>query len=266
MFASLPAAILPGPPMTPKPRLLARALVALVAGLFVVVPAAALTLLSEENPPFNYTEKGKLAGSAADIVRDMAIRAGVPVKFEVLPWDTAFVRAQGEREICLFATARLENRERLFLWVGPIAMNLWAVFGKGDFAPSIRTLKDLVPYRIGTVLRDAKAEFLRENGVNDLRSVRDDALNPPLLFLPRDNPDHIDLWITGLYSAREVAKAAKVTDIKLVFIASEQPLFLACSPQTDRKVVKAMADALETMKADGSFKRITAEYEKRFPQ
>ena len=33
--------------------------------------------------------------------------------------------------------------------------------------------------------------------------------------------------------ARAVAKAAKVTDIKLVFIAGEQPLFLACSPRTD---------------------------------
>lgn len=231
-----------------------------------MAPATALTLLTEENPPFNYAEKGKVTGSATDIVREMATRAGVPVKVEILPWDKAYVRAQGERETCLFATARLENRERLFLWVGPIATNLWAVFGKGDFAPQIRTLKDLAPYRIGTVLRDAKTDFLRENGVNELRSVREDALNPPLLFLPRDDQDHIDLWITSLHSGREVARAAKVTDLKLVFIASEQPLFLACSPQTDRKVVKALGDALETMKADGTFARITAEYARRFPQ
>ncbi|MEO8306081.1 MAG: transporter substrate-binding domain-containing protein [Betaproteobacteria bacterium] len=252
--------------MLPMPRLLLHAFAALLAGATAAAPASALTLLTEENPPFNYTDKGKLTGSASDIVSEMATRAGVPVKFEVLPWDLAYVRTQGQREICLFATARLENRERLFLWVGPIATNLWAVFGKGDFAPQIRTLKDLAPYRIGTVLRDAKAEFLRENGVNELRSVREDAQNPPLLFLPRDNPDHIDLWITSLYSGREVARAAKVTDLKLIFIASEQPLFLACSPQTDRKVVKALGDALETMKADGTYKRITAEYEKRFPQ
>jgi len=41
-------------------------------------------------------------------------------------------------------------------------------------------------------------------------------------------------------------------------------MFLACNPQTDRRLVKALADALESMKADGSFKRITADYEKRF--
>jgi len=239
----------------------------LLAAVLVAVatPVAALSLLTEENPPFNYTEKGKLEGSATDVVRDMASRAHVAAKFDILPGDKAFVRAQANRDTCVFATPRLENRERLFVWIGPIATNLWAVYGRGDFAPSIRTVKDLSPYRIGTVARDPKAEFLRENGVTDVRAFRDEALNPQRLFLARDNPDHIDLWITDLYSGRAIAKAAKVKDIKLVFIAGEQPLFLACSPQTDPNIVKALADALETMKADGSFKRITAEYESRFP-
>jgi polar amino acid transport system substrate-binding protein len=239
----------------------------LLAAVLVAVatPVAALSLLTEENPPFNYTEKGKLEGSATDVVRDMASRARVAAKFDILPGDKAFVRAQANRDTCVFATPRLENRERLFVWIGPIATNLWAVYGRGDFAPSIRTVKDLSPYRIGTVARDPKAEFLRENGVTDVRAFREDALNPQRLFLARDNPDHIDLWITDLYSGRAIAKTAKVKDIKLVFIAGEQPLFLACSPQTDPNIVKALAEALETMKADGSFKRITADYERRFP-
>jgi hypothetical protein len=55
-----------------------------------------------------------------------------------------------------------------------------------------------------------------------------------------------------------------VPELKLVFVANEQPMFLACNPQTDRRIVKALADALESMKADGSFNRITADYEKRF--
>ena len=236
----------------------------LVAGVLAAAPAVALTLLTEENPPFNYVEKGKLVGAATEIVLDMAMRAALPVKTDVLPWDKAYVRAQGERDTCLFSTARLENRERLFLWVGPIATNVWAVYGKGDFAPAIRTVNDLSLYRIGTVLRDPKNDYLRENAVTDLRPVRDDGLNPPRLFLPRDDPDHIDLWITGLYSGRDIAKAARMPELKLVFVASEQPMFLACNPQTDRKIVKALADALESMKADGSFKRITADYEKRY--
>jgi polar amino acid transport system substrate-binding protein len=250
--------------MTPLRRF--GAAVILVSLCSSAALAAGLTFLTEESPPFNYTEGGKLVGAGTEIVQQIASRAGIPVRTEVLPWDTAYVRAQAEKNTCLFSTARLENRERLFLWVGPIATNLWALYGKSDFAVPIKTLKDMSPYRIGVVTRDAKGDFLRENAVTNLKFVRDDRDNPPRLLLPPDNPDHIDLWITGLYSAREIAKEARVTGIKLVFIAAEQPLYLACNPQTDRATVKALSDALETLRVDGTLARINAAYEKKFVQ
>ena len=240
--------------------------VALVATIAWMGAASAVTLsfLTEENPPFNYTENDKVVGSATEIVQQMSARSGHPAVIEMLPWDSAYVRAQAERNTCVFATARLENRERLFLWIGPLGNNLWALYGKGDFAVPIRTLKDLAPYRIGAVTRDAKGEFLRENAITNLKFVRDDRENPARLLLPADNPDHIDLWITSFYSGRSIAKAAKVSDVKLVFIAAEQPLYLACNPQTDRNVVRALSEALETLRADGSLARINALYEKKF--
>ncbi len=239
---------------------------ALLAANAHISQAGTLSFLTEENPPFNYVENGKLTGSVTEIVMQIASRAGQPVTTEVLPWDTAFMRVQAEKNSCLFSTARLENRERLFLWVGPLATNPWVLYAKGDFAVPIKALKDLAPYRIGAVTRDAKGEFLRENAITNLKFVRDDRDNPPRLLLPVDNPDHIDLWITGLYSAREIAKKAKVTGVKLVFIAAEQPLYLACNPQTDRATIKALADALEALKADGTVARVNASYEAKFAQ
>jgi polar amino acid transport system substrate-binding protein len=248
---------------------LSRFFIALIAGMVSapVMSAVTLTLLTEESPPFNYAENGKVTGSVTEIVRQLLARSGQSATIEMAPqWDTAFTRAQAEKNTCIFATARLENRERLFLWVGPLATNLWALYGKGDFAVPIRALKDLAPYKIGAVTRDAKGDFLRENAVTNLKFVREDVDNPPRLLLPADNPDHIDLWITGRYGAREIARLAKVSDIKLVFIAAEQPLYLACNPQTDRGVVKALSDALELLKGDGSIARINAAFEKKFAQ
>jgi len=247
------------------PRATSRlfAIAALLAAL-AALPARAITLLTEENPPFNYTDKGRLTGMSTEIVAEAARRAGLPVRSEVLPWETGYVRAQAERDTCIYSTARLESRERLFLWVGPIAVNRWAVYGKQDFQVAIRSLKDLTPYKIGAVTRDAKAEYLRDNGVTNVRTLDDDTKNPARLFLDRDNPDHIDLWITNFYSARDVARAAKAGEVKVVFVAGEQPLFLACSPQTPRDTVKALSDAVESMRADGSLARITQDYERRF--
>jgi polar amino acid transport system substrate-binding protein len=239
------------------------ALAVMIAGVDAA-SAVTLTFLTEENPPFNYTENGRILGSATEIVLQISTRSGHPATIEMLPWDAGYLRAQAEKNTCIFATARLENRERIFLWVGPLATNLWALYGKGDFAVPIRALKDLAPYRIGAVTRDAMGDFLRENSITNLKFVRQDRDNPARLLLPADHPDHIDLWITTLYSARDVAKSVNVTDVKLVFIAKEEPLYLACNPQTDRAVVRALGDALETLRADGSLARINAQYEKRF--
>jgi polar amino acid transport system substrate-binding protein len=245
---------------------LVRVSIALALGAQLSLPAGALTLLTEENPPFNYTEGGKVTGLVAELVLETVKRANVPYTLEVLPWNRAYGRTQSERDTCLFATARLDNREKLFVWVGPYASNLWAVYGKGDFASTVRTLADLKHYRIAGVANDAKVEYLKENGVTNIKIAREDRQNPATLFLPKDDPNHVDLWVTGLYGAREIARAAKASDIKLVFVVRDVPLYLACSPQTSPGIVKALSDAVEKIRADGLPERLTAAYEKKFAQ
>lgn len=246
----------------PSPR---QSLAVLVGALLLLSHVCqAVTLLTEENPPFNYTESGKVTGNATEIVQEMVRRSGLRMKLEMLPWDTAYKRAQAERDTCVFATARLENRERLFAWIGPLGKNFWGVYGRSDFAIPIRTLEDLKPYRIGGVVSDAKIEYLRENAITNIKAVPEDRLNPPRLLLASDDPNRIDLWITGLYAARDVARAAGVPNVKLVFVAREIPVYLACSPQTTADTLKALSDAFEQIKAEGIPERINAVYDKKF--
>ena len=238
---------------------------ALLAALVLASSSArSLTLLTEENPPFNYTESGKLTGLATQIVLETVRRTGLPMKIDVLRWDDAYKRAQAQRETCLFATARLENREKLFAWIGPLANNFWGVYGRPEFSIPIRTLDDLKAWRIGGVVSDAKVEYLRENAVTNIKAVAEDRFNPPRLLLPADDPQRIDLWITGLHAARDVARSAGVSNVKLVFIAREIPVYLACSPQTSAATLKALAEAFEKVRAEGIPARVYAAYEKKF--
>ena len=245
-----------------RPRQLPIALFFAAAAL----DSGALTLLTEENPPFNYSQNGKLTGLVTELVEETVKRANVPYTVEVLPWNRAYGRAQAERDTCLFATARLPNREKQFVWVGPYASNLWAVYGKSDFSGTVRTLADLKPYRIGAVVNDAKVEYLRESGVTNIKMVPDDRQNPPRLMLGKGDANYVDLWVTGYYSAREVMRAAKVSDLKLVFIARDIPLYLACSPQTSPAVIKALSDAVDAIRGEGLPAKLAAEYEKKFAQ
>lgn len=99
--------------MKPASLPLSRLFLAALLGVLASPSVQSVTLLTEENPP-NYTETGKLTGIATEIVLETVRWSGLPMKIEVLPWDDAYQRAQAQRDTCLLATARLENRERLF--------------------------------------------------------------------------------------------------------------------------------------------------------
>lgn len=226
-------------------------------------PSLALTLLTEENPPLNYTENGKVTGMATEVVVEMGKRAKVPMAFEVLAWKAGYERAQSDRDTCLYATARLVNRERLFNWVGPIAVSRWSLFAKQGFNQSIGNLNDAKPFRIGGVTYDAKTEYLKQNGVTNIVEVADDKLNPGKLTLDRKKTGYIDLWITTTARAKMVAAQAGVKDIKLVYTVRESETFLACSPRTSAETIKALTGALESIKKDGTYKKIIDRYESK---
>jgi polar amino acid transport system substrate-binding protein len=229
----------------------------------IVAPAHALTLITEENSPLNFTQGGRVVGYATEVVTEMGKRARIPLKFEVMPWAKGYVAAQAGRDNCIYAIARLENRENLFQWVGPIAFNRWAVYGRTDFTGTIRSLDDLKPQRLGAVTFDAKADYLKSKSIVNLLLVEDDRQNPPRLFLSKTDADHIDLWVTSLAGAKQTA-GARANDLKLVYTIRDVPNFLACSPQVPREVVGKFAGALASMGKDGALEKIAGRYDRRF--
>ncbi len=230
----------------------------------IAAPAAALTLVTEENPPFNFTEGGKVTGLATETLLEAGRRAKVPMKIEVLPWNDAYQRAQSKTDTCVYSTVRLENRERLFRWVGPVASNRWGLYAKEGFAVPVKSLADARPLRIGAVKNDAKVEVLKEQAVTNIVLADEDRQNPPKLTLERTKEGGIDLWVTGIYSARSVAAAAGVKDVKLVLPVSEINLWLACNPAVPRETADALNRALESIRKDGTFAKIVEPYDKKY--
>jgi len=240
------------------------ACLSLMAGLLLTCQSAfALKLLTEENPPLNFTENKKLTGMATDVARELGRRAGIALDFEIMAWDRAYEKAQADRETCLYATARLANRENAFKWVGPIAVNKWGLYALGGFNAPIKTLKDARSFRVGGVARDAKIEFLRQEGVTNIVEESDDRKNPPKLTLQRKEAQKIDLWVTSVAGAKRVAAQAKAPEVKLVYVVREVESYLACSPRTAPATLKALADALDGMQKDGSYAKILNAWDNR---
>lgn len=224
--------------------------------------AQALHLVTEEAYPFQYLENRVLKGMSVDIISEMAERSGVKVEHEVLSWKDAYDRAQRDRNTCVYSTARIENRERLFKWVGPIVENRWSAFGKKDMKQKPKTLADLRFIRVGVLEGDAKATFLMDNGIaTALNPVRDDALNPPKLTADKNENGKIDVWVTGYYAAQKIAAKTNTPDIEHLFQIHASPNYLACNYGVKDETLQKLTAALAAMKQDGKLKKIVDAYD-----
>jgi len=224
--------------------------------LGIIQPAAALSFFTEDNPPLNFTREGKITGIAAEVVAEMARRANVPAQISLMSWSEAYSRALAEPEACVFSTARLSSRNNQFQWVGSIARGYWSAFALEDFPTRITRVSELKGYRIG-VVRDARADHLRQEGYSRVIELDHDRDIPAKLTLDGVKPGGVDLWITQGYSAQDVAAQSGVK-VKEVFSAlMSQDYWLACNLKIPRETVRALSSALNEMKKDGTHRKLT---------
>ncbi len=228
----------------------------IVTAIAILVAAAqhasALTFLTEENPPLNFTSNGQVAGTATATVQEMLKRSGLAADIRVLPWDEAYAQAQSDPATCVYATARLPERYNLFQWIGPIARGVYSAFALEGFKDKIGSAGDLFKYRIG-VARDARAQYLRRRGFTNLVEVDKDGDIPAMLTLSPAKPGGVDVWVTQAEMAREVARKAGGGPIKEVFPAIlTQEYWLACNPNLPQAQVRALSDALSGIDKQGA--------------
>lgn len=219
--------------------------------------AADFKIMTEEFPPYNYTENGKLTGLSSEVLFELAKRVGHGTEVEVLPWARAYGLIQKQDGLILYSMTRTEQRENMFKWVGPVASNKWVLFAKKGAGLTIGSLDDAKKVgKIGTYKDDAAESFLKENGFTNLDSVLDDMLNVPKLTAGR-----IDLWITGELQGIQKAKEKGMNDqIEKVFDVQDTQLYIAFSKNTGDDVIATWQKALDDMKADGSYDAIVKKY------
>ena len=103
-----------------------RTIALLLASAACATWAKPLQIVTEQNPPFNYQEGKDIKGTSTEAVRALLAKAGVEGKFALMKWNEAYERAQRNANTCIYSTSRVENREKIFKWYGPIARDVWA--------------------------------------------------------------------------------------------------------------------------------------------
>jgi polar amino acid transport system substrate-binding protein len=206
--------------------MLKRLLLGLVGGVLLLAGNTfaavdenySVVLLTENYPPYNMAINGKnfapddnIDGIAADIVREMFKRAGIKYALSLrFPWDRIYNLALEKPGYGVFSTTRTPAREALFKWVGPIGPNNWVLLAKGDSKISLSNLAEAKQYMVGAYKGDAIAEYLLEQTLEPMLSLRDQDNVKKL------QDGKIDLWASGDTSGRYLAKPEGVSGLKTV--------------------------------------------------
>ncbi len=227
--------------------------------------AIELTILTENYPPYNYSEdeNGKVTGFTTELVEAILKETGNEhLTIELYPWKRAYVMVQKEPNILLFTMARTKERDDLFKWVGPVAERvqwMWKLKKRTDM--NIKTLKDAENYTVTVVPDSAVYQYLVSQGFTDgkqLKPVPDGDLSTKKFLIGRDDL----LFDTKLGMVYRLKLMGKSTDLvePVLALPSTGNYYLAFSLRTPDSTVSLFQEVLDDLKSNGTFDRILQKY------
>lgn len=215
------------------------------------VPAKNLAYITEQFPPFNYQEDGKLQGISVDLLEKMLGHMNTTLNrsdIELLPWAQGYQMALQNNNTIIFSTGRIPEREALFKWVGPISSIKVVLFASKEKNIKINSPEDLGALKIGVVKDSAEEPLAIIAGANpDNLIVRNNTTE----LIDMLKAGAIDAWaypdLVGIWLADKAGLNA--SEYEIVYeLEKETPLYYAFNRNTLDSTVQAFQEALNEMK------------------
>lgn len=220
----------------------------------VAMAGERLYLFTQNYPPLHASTTGKgfahsaddIEGVCSDMVKAILARAGYDYVMKMRAWSYAFERGQGNENHGVFCTARTDEREDLFQWVGPLMSLRWTLFAAPGSSITLASLEDARGMRIAGYKGDVMSEYLLERGFNMTMGAFG-AVNARRLVL-----DQADLWVADAVMGPMVARSEYgIEGLRPVLEFKETPLYLSMSKETSPEIVAGLQRALDAARHSG---------------
>ena len=213
-------------------------------------------VMTEELPPFNFTENGKVTGISTEIVRSVFSAAGYGMTHgdvQVYPWARAYHDVMTIPDSILYSMGRTAEREDLVRWVGPLLNVTIGAVARKDRHIQVDSIEDLKQYRIGTLREGAPEQLLISKGV-PLENL--ERLSQPMLNIRKLEEGRIDLYVFNTQTVQYLMASNGINpdDYESVYTLKEIGLYLGLHKNTPDDVVDKLQSCLDAMKepaADG---------------
>lgn len=227
------------------------------------ISAKDLTYITEQFPPYNFQEDGNLQGISIDLLEEIWDEIGINLNrsvIKLLPWKEGYQKTLDETNTVLFSTARLQQREQLFKWAGPIGPIRNVLLAKKDKNLDISSAEDLRKYKIGAINEDSALQMLVDKGVKKEDLVLESASSQLIEMLQNGS---IDAWAYGDTAGIWLIKksGAKASDYKAAYVLGQIDYYYAFNKETPDYIVQSFQQALDHIKRNRDSSGVS-DYEK----
>ena len=221
-----------------------------------------IRLMTEEFPPFQYYDSGRLTGISIDIVQALQQKIGNSDSIRVYPWTRGLRLLESKPNSALFSTMKTPERKSRYKWVGPLAELRMVFFKKKGSPIQLKSVDDAKKIsKIGVTKNVGAHELLLGLGFGNLDVLESGADESNIKKLIRNR---IDLWPTsyfaGLYSAKKMGYEGQIEPIKGVNIMSGH-LFVAFNKDTDDAIISRWQTALDALRSEGVIDKMMKKYQ-----
>lgn len=173
-----------------------------------------------------------------------------------LPWKRQMEQAERETGHVIYPTTRIDHREDVFQWVGPISRTFWNLYGFAESAWSNMAFDSVLrDARIGVLMGSARERYLRDRGAKQLIAVPREELLLPMLMA-----DRVDLIAIGANILRHYLDKIRAGDRgeALPSVVGIRPyrvcyLYIAISGDVPERDITRLQTRLDTFKTNGFF-------------
>ncbi|NQZ87804.1 MAG: transporter substrate-binding domain-containing protein [Saccharospirillaceae bacterium] len=231
----------------------------LLINLFPVALATDYNIMSEELPPWNFTENGSPTGVTVEIVREILKKINHPDTITIYPWIRAYRMTRYGRNNILFTMARTSEREALFNWIGPIATERTYFYKHKDTKLHLESLADANnSYTILVTRGFPEQKILLSKGFNNLFITLKTINSFKMLAQHR-----ADLVVSGEFTAKflmnkNLIDGALIERTNVELLTSD--LYIAFSKNIPSNEIIKWQNALNQLKASGKYEEIFKKY------
>ena len=226
------------------------AVLILVPGCSLNVPAGKLLIVTEENPPYNFTdEHGNITGQSTEIVLALVKNTSSDAVIQVQPWSDGYGLVQKQPGTALYSTGRMPFREDLFKWVGPIGFSDEWFYAKRGSDIKITSLDDAKKVKsIAVYKNDSNQLFLIEKGFTNL-----DVSDNDLQCIQKLVDGKVDLWLGPSEGLPFLAykEGINPAEIEPVSYVRRVEWYIAFNKQAPDATIASWQKALDALKIPG---------------